>query len=107
VLRECLSILEKKQVNEWGSFHARSLLGGSLAGQGRNEEAKSLLLSGYEGMKARRSLIPAGDKVCLTEAAARIIRHYGNLGQPDKAIAMIGSEDFDALMPNGAAAFAR
>ena len=45
--------------DDWLTFNARSLLGGSLLGQKKYAEAEPLLLSGYEGMKQREDKIPA------------------------------------------------
>ena len=43
--------------DDWRTFNARSLLGGSLLGQKKYAEAEPLLLSGYEGMKQREDKI--------------------------------------------------
>ncbi len=59
VLRECLAIREKAQPDEWSTFNTRSLLGDSLLGQKKYAEAEPLIVSGYEGMKAREAKIPA------------------------------------------------
>ena len=36
----------------WDGFYIRSLLGESLAGQGKNAEALQFLLDGYDGLRA-------------------------------------------------------
>ena len=53
-----LAIREKSLPEEWSTSYTRSLLGGSLLGQGKFAEAEPLILSGYEGMKAREAKIP-------------------------------------------------
>lgn len=69
----------------WTTFHTKSLLGGSLAGQKNYAEAEPLLLSGYEGMREREAKIPPEGKPRLTEALERIVQLYDGWGKPDKA----------------------
>ena len=68
VARECVALREKLIPNDWRTFNARSMLGGSLLGQKKYVEAEPLLLSGYEGMKQREVNIPPEGKVRLNEA---------------------------------------
>jgi Tfp pilus assembly protein PilF len=75
-LRECLQICEKRLAESWHHFHAQSLLGGSLLGQQKYAEAEPLLRRGYEGLKARERIIPADDRMCLTEALERLVQLY-------------------------------
>ena len=49
--RECLTIREIQIPDDWRTFNARSMLGGSLLGQKKYAEAEPLLLAGYQGMK--------------------------------------------------------
>ncbi len=74
LLRESLAIREQSQPEEWSTFNTRSLLGGSLLGQKRYDQAEPLVLSGYEGMKAREGKIPPAGKLRLTEAAERVAK---------------------------------
>ena len=53
VLHESLVIRERKQPDDWVTFHTRSLLGGSLLGQKRYADAEPLLLAGSEGVRQR------------------------------------------------------
>jgi hypothetical protein len=85
VLRECLAIREKAQPDDWSTFNTRSTLGGSLAGQKRYAEAEPLIVSGYEGLKAREARIPPPGKPRLREAAERVVKLYEAWGKPDKA----------------------
>ena len=85
VLRECLAIREKGQPDEWSTFNTRSTLGGSLLGQKKYDEAEPLIVSGYEGMKAREAKIPPPGKPRLAEAAVRVVKLYEDWGKPDKA----------------------
>ena len=70
--RECLSIREIQIPDDWRTFNARSMLGGSLLGQKKYVEAEPLLLSGYEGMKQREVTIPPDGKVRLNETLQRL-----------------------------------
>jgi len=83
--RECLTIREKKLPNDWRTFNARSLLGGSLLGQEKYAEAEPLLLSGYEGMKQRESQNTASIKLRLEEALQRLVQLYEATGQSGRA----------------------
>jgi eukaryotic-like serine/threonine-protein kinase len=85
ILRECLAIREKVQPDAWNTFNARSRLGGSLLGQKKFAEAEPLIVSGYEGMKAREAKIPPPDMPRFTEAAERVVRLYEEWGKKDKA----------------------
>src|SRR5690242_14901580 len=51
-IRECLAIREKTQPDAWTTFNTKSLLGGALLGQKKYADAETLLLKGFEGMKA-------------------------------------------------------
>jgi tetratricopeptide (TPR) repeat protein len=85
ILRECLAIREKSQPDEWNTFNTRSLLGGSLLGQKKYADAEPLIVSGYEGMKAREAKIPQPGKPRFTEAAERVVRLYEEWGKKEKA----------------------
>ncbi|MGA2748959.1 MAG: serine/threonine-protein kinase, partial [Verrucomicrobiota bacterium] len=56
--RECLAVREIVIPDDWRTFNARSLLGGSLLEQRKYQAAEPLLLSGYEGLKQREDEIP-------------------------------------------------
>jgi serine/threonine protein kinase len=85
IFRRVLAIRQRAQPDEWSTFNARSQLGGSLLGLGRFAEAEPLILTGYEGMKAREARIPAQDQFRLAEAARRVIQLYEAWGKADKA----------------------
>ena len=85
VLRDCLAIREKSQPDDWSTFNTRSVLGGSLLGQKKYAEAEPLIVSGYEGLKAREAKIPPPGKPRLTEAAERVLKLYEAWGKKDDA----------------------
>jgi tetratricopeptide (TPR) repeat protein len=84
LLRECLAIRTTKLPDVWLTFHARSQLGGSLLGQEKYAEAEPLVLTGYEGMRAREAGL---DQNWLIEAGARIVALYDSWGKPRAAAA--------------------
>jgi serine/threonine protein kinase len=83
--RECLVLREKQIPDDWSTFNARSMLGGSLLGQKKYADAEPLLLSGYEGMKQREAQIPAEGRARLPEAMARIEQLYELTARPEQA----------------------
>jgi hypothetical protein len=85
VLRECLGSREKSQPDEWSTFNTRSTLGGSLLGQKKYAEAEPLIVSGYEGMKAREARIPPPGRPRFTDAAERVVKLYEAWGKKDEA----------------------
>jgi eukaryotic-like serine/threonine-protein kinase len=85
LLRETLAVREKALPDDWSTFEAQSLLGGSLMGQKKYAEAESYLIHGYEGMKAREPKIPAPYRKVVPEALERIVRLYEASGKKDKA----------------------
>jgi serine/threonine protein kinase len=98
LLRDALRVREVKEPDNWTTFHTKSMLGGSLLGQGRNlvasdraaasqmfADAEPLLIAGYEGIKARERTIP--NPARISESLDRIIQLYDVCGQPEKATA--------------------
>lgn len=75
-LRECLTIRETTQPEEWLTFNTRSMLGAALLGQKRYAEAEPLLLAGYEGLLLRLGKIPPQARVRLHEALDRLVKLY-------------------------------
>jgi hypothetical protein len=87
VLRECLAVRQKHQSDAWATFSTRSQLGEALMGRGRYAEAEPLIVSGFEGMKAREATIPAPSKARLPDAADRIVALYEAWDKPEQAAA--------------------
>ena len=48
-------------------------------------ESEPLIVSGYEGMKAREAKIPPRSKPRLTAAAEQVVKLYEDWGKKDKA----------------------
>jgi tetratricopeptide (TPR) repeat protein len=86
ILRESLSILQKKQPEAPRTFLAQSVLGAVLLEQKRLPDAEPLLIQGYEGLKAReKEISPLYAKFRIAEAGQRIVRLYESWGRPEKA----------------------
>lgn len=83
--RTCLEIREKLNPEHWTPYHARSLLGAALAGQGRLKEAEPLLINGYEGVKMHRHQLEDEHKIRLSETLFRLIRFYMQAGKTEQA----------------------
>jgi tetratricopeptide (TPR) repeat protein len=71
----------------WSTFNTQSLLGGALLGQQKYAEAEPLLLTGYEGMRAREAMIPRtdGGELRIPEALDRLIELYTATNKPEEA----------------------
>jgi len=83
-LRECLIIRQQHQPEAWTTFNTRSMHGEALLGQQQSAEAEPLLLSGYEGLKARQDDIPQAVRAQrLIEAVDRLIALYTAMNRPD------------------------
>jgi serine/threonine protein kinase len=85
LLREFLALRQRKTPNDWRTFETASLLGTSLARQRKWPEAEPLLISGYEGMSARKTRIPVPQRKRLGEAGARIVALYEDWGKKEQA----------------------
>jgi serine/threonine protein kinase len=83
LLRQDLS--RRGQATDWYGFHIESLLGESLLGQKKLDEAEPFLIKGYKGMTEREAKIPAPAKHLLTAAGERVVRLYDEWGKPEKA----------------------
>ncbi len=52
--------------------------------RGRYAEAEPLVVSGYQGLKAREAKIPKSGSFNLPEAAERVVQLYELSGKPEK-----------------------
>jgi hypothetical protein len=97
LLREGLATYEKSAPDDWWRSYTMSLLGESLLGQSRYAEAEMLIVTGYEGIKARQAKIPLPDRSRrLNDAAVRVVRLYEEWSKLDEAAswkAKLGMQD--------------
>ena len=85
-LRECLTIRQKIEPDDWTTFETKSMLGEALLDQQKFADAEPMLLSGYEGMKQRLDRNPSQDKPRLNKAIERLVKLYEAWGKNDKAM---------------------
>jgi serine/threonine protein kinase/tetratricopeptide (TPR) repeat protein len=85
VLRQALSIYEKKADDAWQIARTKMALGVALHGQRKLTAAEPFLLGGYEGLKQRESVLSAYNLQRLTEGLQRLIRLYEDSGKKDEA----------------------
>jgi len=76
LVRSALADAQAKQPDNWQRFNCESLLGSSLAGQHKFDEAEPLLVSGYSGMAAAQAKIPALERQNLLRAGDAIVAFY-------------------------------
>ena len=85
LLHEAVSLQEENHSDRWERYEAVSLLGASLAGQARFEQAESLLLAGYQGLSQRKDSIPWASRSAPKEAGERIVQLYRDWQKTGKA----------------------
>jgi serine/threonine protein kinase/tetratricopeptide (TPR) repeat protein len=85
LLRTALNSYEKIAPDGWERYNCESMLGASLTGQQKYQEAEALVTHGYEGMMQRKATIPAGSLPALDQAGQRIVRLYRSWGKAEKA----------------------
>jgi predicted Ser/Thr protein kinase len=85
LLRDQLRLLERTAPDSWRRYASQSLLGFSVAVQGKYAEAEPLLLSAYQGLLQRQSTIPADSRSALQDAGDRVVQLYGAWGKAEKA----------------------
>jgi eukaryotic-like serine/threonine-protein kinase len=83
--REALEAEKKIQPDDWQRFRAESLLGASLAGEKKYDEAEPLLIEGYQGMLARKDRMEVPDQYHLELAREWLVQLYQAWGKPEKA----------------------
>ena len=82
--RECLASRETNCPNAWYTHYTRAMLGATLVGKRKFDEAEPLLISGYEGMRERESSIRERTKV-LTEIMQNFVQLFEATSRPEQA----------------------
>jgi tetratricopeptide (TPR) repeat protein len=90
LLRTSAEGYRKTNPNVWNGYSAQSLYGAALAGEKRYADAEALLISGFEGMAARKAKIRAHDRPTLEQVGQWVVQLYQNWNQPEKAAAWRG-----------------
>ena len=83
--REAMETYRAQNVDTWVLYQAEALRGASLAGLRRFEEAEPLLLEGYSGIEARKSLISPVAYNRLIRPAKALAEMYRAWGKLEKA----------------------
>jgi Tfp pilus assembly protein PilF len=83
--REATEADKKIRPDDWQRFRAESLLGASLAGEKKYDEAEPLLVEGYQGMLARKDRIDVPYRYHLDLAHQWLVQLYQAWGRPAKA----------------------
>jgi len=90
ILRTALTRYEKVAPEGWERYNCQSMLGASLSGQRRYQEAEPLVLDGYEALVQRKANIPPADASVIDRAGRRIIELYRGWGRTDQMDAWAG-----------------
>jgi len=84
--RECLRLREKETPDDWETFNARAMLGGSLVGQKKYAEAEPLLISGYKGMKEHEDTTRVMGKPRMKETLQSLVILCEVTGRAEQAV---------------------
>jgi eukaryotic-like serine/threonine-protein kinase len=84
LFRECLEIRKKVMPDSWQRYNTESHVGFCLVGQNKFSDAEPVLLSAYEGMKAREKELLPIFKPRLADAAWRLKTLYESWGKKEK-----------------------
>ena len=84
--REAATILLRTEPTAWERFNVDSMLGASLAGQRKFEEAESLLVAGHNGMGTSRPSTNTNmlSRFTREQASAAVVKLYADWGKPEK-----------------------
>ncbi len=106
LFREALRAYDKALPEDWRRFEIRSQLGEVLAAQKKYVEAEPLIVSGYEGLVARRKDVTVDAWPRLPEAGRRVLSLYEAWGKYPPRPGRLAEED-PAGGPRRAAARSR
>jgi tetratricopeptide (TPR) repeat protein len=85
LLRAALTSYEKIAPDGWERYNCESLLGASVAGQKRYQEAEPLAVEAYDALIQRKSSISPANVSVMDQAGRRVIQLYRDWGKPEKA----------------------
>jgi tetratricopeptide (TPR) repeat protein len=83
--REAMDTTTSKQPGSWERFCALTLLGASLSGQTKYEEAESLLVEGYRGLETLKDGVSVPKRSHMERAREWIVELYRAWGKPARA----------------------
>jgi serine/threonine protein kinase/tetratricopeptide (TPR) repeat protein len=76
-----------KTTGDWTHYFRQALLGASLVGQAKFQDAEPLLVQGYEGMAQREDSVSTENRAFIRESGQRIVQMYAGWHKPDQAAA--------------------
>jgi non-specific serine/threonine protein kinase/serine/threonine-protein kinase len=85
LLRTASNAYEKAMPNGWERYNCQSMLGASIAGQKRYQDAEPLMVAAYEALIQRKSSIPLANVPVIDQAGQRVIQLYRDWGKPEKS----------------------
>jgi tetratricopeptide (TPR) repeat protein/tRNA A-37 threonylcarbamoyl transferase component Bud32 len=85
MLRDSLDIQQQAMPSNYRRYWTQTLLGASLAGNHKYEEAEPLLVGGYDGMKQNAAAVSDLYRQKLQKAGELIVKFYAAWNKPDKA----------------------
>jgi hypothetical protein len=77
-----LAALPALENNDWQASRLRCLLGSALCGVQQYDQAETLLLEGYEGLRSTEGQIPLNYRFVVREAAASLAKLYESRSRP-------------------------
>ncbi len=69
----------------WERYNCQSMLGASIAGQKRYQDAEPLVVAAYEALIQRKASIPPANVSVIDQAGQRVIQLYRDWGKPEKS----------------------
>ena len=85
LLRAALTSYQKIAPDGWERYNCQSLLGASVAGQKRYQEAEPLAVDAYEALIQQKSSLSPANASVMDQAGRRVIQLYRDWGKPEKA----------------------
>lgn len=85
MLRGCLEIQKQTMPSEYRRYLTESLLGASLAGEHKYEEAEPLLVGSYEGMEQNAASVSDLSRQKLRKTGELIVKFYAEWNKPQKS----------------------
>jgi hypothetical protein len=85
MLRGCLNIQKQTMPSDYRRYLTETLLGASVAGEHKYDEAEPLLVGGYKGMEQSAASVSDLNRQKLRKAGEFVIQFYAAWNKPDKA----------------------
>jgi len=83
--REVVAYVNSKQPDDWDRYRVGTILGASLSGQKKFEEAEPLLLEGYRGLAKFKDSVSIPERYSVELVREWIVGLYQAWGKPAKA----------------------